>query len=89
MTEGIELLKFLVENAGIVSTIFLLSILFPIITVFLIWRLAMNTQKNLDSKIDSMDETLKELTGLVKGLTEIIKLVIFNNNDKGEQKERK
>lgn len=80
VSESIQLLEFLIENIGVLSTIFLLIVLLPIIMVFLMWRLISSLLKNTDKKIDSIGTTLNNLNGSVKGMVEIIKLVVFGNS---------
>jgi len=76
MEQGLEILKFCVENFGLVATLAAIVMIFPIFVSIAMWRMAVSSQKALNNEIKEIKENEKELDGLVRGLLSIVKLFV-------------
>ncbi len=76
MAEGADLIKFLIENVGVVATILLLIAIVPCAMVVILARIISKMLNSHDTKLDEIENSMKELTGLVKGTMEVVKWVL-------------
>lgn len=75
MSDGIDTLKFLVENAGVVGTLFILLMATPLIAIIIMYRLQTKSLDCQGSKLDTLNSSILTLSADIADLAENVGLL--------------